>query len=666
MKHLLTQVTAIVFLCAFSAHASNTASNKVPLATFAAKPDLRAAELSPNGEKIAFIARFAGKDNIVFQNLDGTNGVLVRTPEQLDVENFIWANDTVIIMVVGGLRTWGALQSTRKVPRTTAFSYDLITKEYTWLGAPDRRGIGRKGFSSTERLSQYETIFDRLPNDHDHILMKLDFGLDASKGIYKVNIRTGRRGKALANIDGISNWYADQSSVLRIGFGKKGRKRDRPYGVYKDADGTWITIKELAWRKEYKFEGLTSDPKIIFVKGLADHGRDALYKLDISSGEILEKTYQREAVDVGTLQYDAWSGAAIGISYTEEFRHVKYFDKGYRTVQKTMNKALKGATNSIVGHNPTKNLYLISSRTDRNPGHYYLYDRANKALTFIAETRAGIDPNTAGSTRGVTIPVRDGTEITAFLTTPSETVHKALPTIVIPHSTLSTPDNAEWDYLSQFYASRGYLVLRPNYRGSKGYGDAFLEQGSMQWSGLMQDDITDATKWLINKGLADPDRICIVGISYGGYAALMGTIKEPSLYKCTVSVNGAVNIPRLRYLFKTKFNGDPTKTDGTKRSRDDNAVRWLKHMGLDGYKDKEISPYHRAREINVPVLLMSSKDDFFVPFHLAATLDRRLGKLKKNSKYVRIDIGSHLVTREDARLTFLKETEKFLAQHIGD
>ncbi len=167
----------------------------------------------------------------------------------------------------------------------------------------------------------------------------------------------------------------------------------------------------------------------------------------------------------------------------------------------------------------------------------------------------------------------------------------------------------------------------------------------------MQDDITDATNWLINEGHADPNRICIVGSSYGGYAALMGLIKEPSLYKCAISVNGVTNLPKLKSSDRRNAVG---------------GRAWTKTMGLTGTDDDDISPYEQAEKITAPILLMSSVDDARVPFQHAVEMHERLKKMGKDSQYIRIKGGTHNMVTAQSRLTMLKAAEKFLAKHIGN
>nr|WP_281501521.1 alpha/beta fold hydrolase [Kordiimonas laminariae] len=253
----------------------------------------------------------------------------------------------------------------------------------------------------------------------------------------------------------------------------------------------------------------------------------------------------------------------------------------------------------------------------------------------------------------VNITARDSINIPSFLTFPAgKEDTKSLPAIILPHGgPFGVRDDAHWDYWAQFYASRGYIVLQPNFRGSGGYGRTHRYSGFNQWGGKMQDDLTDATKWLISEGYADPERICIVGGSYGGYASLMGLITEPDLYKCAISINGVTNLPRIKRDDKNNSIG---------------GRNWIKRMGLDGVDDEQVSPYHRAQEIKVPVMLISAEDDTRVSYRQSGQMHTRLRELGKDSTYIKLDDGGHSLVTAKARHTLLTETEKFLQKHIGN
>jgi len=328
--------------------------------------------------------------------------------------------------------------------------------------------------------------------------------------------------------------------------------------------------------------------------------------------------------------------------------HVVWLDESYGQVMQTLNKALPDTFNDIEGRDAEGHFYIVYSESRYDPGYFHVYDAANKKIHGLMEKYPGLDPAYLADVNTFSFTARDGLKIPAVLTTPLGVKAKNLPLIILPHGGPQSHSTVAYNYTAQFLANRGYAVIEPNFRGSTGYGKDFNEAGHEQWGLAMQDDLTDATQWAIKSGLADPERICIVGGSYGGYAALMGAVKEPDLYKCAAAFNGVFDIPKMKFdqkdyiggLYMTRFiNKGDTET---------------------------VSPYHRADEISIPVLLLAAEDDRVVRVEQSEAMAKKLKKIGKLSKFILIDDGGHSLNTEAARTTKLTELEAFLKKHIGN
>ncbi|WP_262693926.1 alpha/beta hydrolase family protein [Kordiimonas aquimaris] len=625
------------FLLPAHAQPSYASPADIPAEAFAALPGFVDARLSPSGKKLAYFVELDGEKTFFVQNTNGDNPMQMTPPEKTSYLDFVWANDNVVLL--RAILTLNRHVFRGKTTETRIFSLDFENMRLEWLGKPDKRDSGA-------RTSQHERIVDMLPDDPDHILVQLDFELDGKADVYRVNVRNGRRRSAKIGNEGIQNWYADQNSEIRLGYGYRGKKWTVKF---RQPGGNWINLNKTEWFQKANIEGFSEDPNTLYVSGTSEYGTKGLYKLDIPSGEVTERLFAHPEVDIDEVALHPITGQVAGVVYTNDYTRVEYFDKELRKVQRIIDKALPDTINTIMNSVAQKDWYLIRAENDRDPGVYYIFDRAKKQIHFMTTVRPQIDPEMMATVNKVSIPTRDGAEIPAYMVLPKGKDHKNLPTIVLPHGGPWARDDASWDYEAQFYASRGYLVLKPNFRGSEGYGYAFENAGNMQWGGLMQDDVTDATRWLIDEGYADPDRICIAGSSYGGYASLMGVIKEPGLYKCAISVNGVTNLVKLKVGDKNTIGGRV----------------WITRMGLEGASDKDVSPYHRAEDISAPVLLMSAVDDARVPYKMSRDLHKKLKKLKKTSQYVKITEGTHYMVTAQSRLTQLKASEEFLAKHIG-
>jgi len=642
LRSALAALCVVVFSIssfAVSAETNIPKPSNIPVEAFAALPSFNQAKLSPSGKRLAYFMSIDGRKNIIIQDLNGNNpGKIPPWDEKLELSWFFWKTDDMLIFQIG--ITMNRMVFRGKTSESRTISFDLKTGKTKWLGKPKKGEL---------YASQNERILDYLPNDPKHILMEMDFDLDATPSVYKVNIETSRRKTYHHGKKGINGWYIDHNSEIRLGTGY--RPGSSEYNSrFKTADGEWIDLKEIAWADKYDIEGFSEDPNILYVSGLNPYGTMGLYTLDVRTGKIIDHVYSNASVDMYSIFDHPVTGRIAGVWYEDDYTRIKYFDDDLDLLQRSLNKALPNEVITIVNKARDTELYLVHAESDTNPGDYYFYNRAKRKLDWMASVRNQIDANLMAPTQSVSIPVRNGSNIPGYLTVPRNTKAENLPTIILPHGgPLGIRDNAEWDYEAQFYANRGYLVLKPNFRGSGGYGPAYKNAGKKQWGGLMQDDVTDATNWLIKEGMTDPKRICIVGSSYGGYAALMGAIKEPDLYKCAISTNGVIDMVKLK-------QGDRQYVGGK---------AWIKNMGLKGSNDKEVSPYHRAKEINIPVLLIAAKDDARVPYTMSKDMYKRMKRLKKPVEYVEIKKGTHHMVTAESRLLRLQATEKFLAKHIG-
>ncbi|WP_286829717.1 MULTISPECIES: alpha/beta hydrolase family protein [Kordiimonas] len=617
---------------------------ETPIEAFATLPDFSGAKLSPGGGSVAYSVQYEGRKAVIFQNLDGSERGLIPAPEDSEISSFYWANDRVLLVKVGALMRRSEFRD--QTFNTRIFSFDRETNNFLWLGKPKRRLRATR--SGNEHVSLHERIVDFLWEDPDNILMAMDFDLNGESEVFRVNVRSGSRRPVRRERNNIHSWHTDHNSEIRLGIGFRS---DEWFTIYKTEKDGWINLDKTDWGKKYDFEGFSPDPQIIYVSGQTDSGTKGLFSIDVETGEIIEKLFSHPEYDISSVTEHPITGHVSGVAYVDDHYRITYFDKDLALIKRSINKALPDTVNYIAGQAKEKRLYLIYSASDTVPGAYYLFDRDQGQLHFITSAYPNIDVTKSAVTRRVDIPVRDGSTIPAYLTIPHHTdTPRTMPTVVLPHGGPQARDTADWDYWAQFLADRGYLVIKPNFRGSTGFGPAFQEAGENQWGGLMQDDVTDATHWIVEKGYADPNRICIVGASYGGYASLMGVIKEPDLYQCAISVNGVTDIPSMKANDRNFIGGKA----------------WGKKWGLEGKRDEDISPYDRAEEINTPVLIMASRDDRRVPYDQSAKLHDRLEKLGKETRYVKIESGDHYMVTAASRATLLSETEKFLKAHIGN
>jgi dipeptidyl aminopeptidase/acylaminoacyl peptidase len=376
-----------------------------------------------------------------------------------------------------------------------------------------------------------------------------------------------------------------------------------------------------------------------------------LVPFDGSSPRALISDEQR---DIGGLIRDPYSQAILGAWSTGSDPQTFWLDNKARSRADSLKKAFGGKEASLLGRSSDGTRVLVSVATHATPAVYYLIDYTKGKADIVGEEYPALVGATLGEVRELTYKARDGYEIPAFVTLPADAGDKQLPLVVLPHGGPESRDPRAFDWLAQFLASRGYAVLQPQFRGSTGYGEAHRKAGYRQWGRLMQDDVTDGVKALIDQGRVDPKRVCIVGASYGGYAALAGAAFTPELYACAVSINGVSNLPAM-LAFEERYAG----------SESDAVSYWIDHIGPKTSPDViSKSPSRAAANIRAPVLLLHGVNDSVVPVSQSREMAKALKSLAKPHTLVELLGEDHWLSRSDSRTRVLTEMETFLATYL--
>ncbi len=622
------------------------ADEQLPVAAFAQLPMASGAQLSPNGKYFAYFRPVKGRRYLVVQSIDGSDGPYAVPPQgEVEFSWLRWANEERLVV---------ALAYSGRRGRTETTETRLISLRYDATDLVPLIKPSRKDASSLRSDGAYhpdpqiqDNVIDWLRDETNFVLVSLDGDFNAASEVRRIDIRSGDYQVVQQDSRGIQGWMTDQAHAVRIGYGYD------PISGYnmrlRSADGQWIDAADQQWWKSgHEPAAFAEDPNLIYVAGPGGDGLRRISTLAIASGELVETVFSHESVDADGLVYDSVTGRPVGVRYTDDYPRIRYFDSEYQKLQRSIDRALPDTVNEISSVSKDHQRILVRSFSDVVPGRYFLWDREAGRLDFMADTMPGLAPELLSPVQPHWIEIPDGGRIEAFLTLPRGSEAGALPAVVLPHGGPRTRDDRGFWFLSQFLASRGYAVLQPNFRGSTGYGAAFERAGLQQWGGVMQDDVTVATRWLAESGYADPERVCIVGWSYGGYAAAMGVIKAPELYNCAVSINGVLNLPRLITDDKKYIGGS----------------EWTEHVGLDEERSSAVSPYHLAAEIEDPVLVIQAADDTRVHLDQGESFSRRLQQLDKDIEYVEVEFGGHSMTNEAARQIILSRVEAFLEKHL--
>jgi dipeptidyl aminopeptidase/acylaminoacyl peptidase len=302
--------------------------------------------------------------------------------------------------------------------------------------------------------------------------------------------------------------------------------------------------------------------------------------------------------------------------------------------------------------------YVIQADGPKNPTTYYLFNAKAGQLSIVGTAYPTLTAADLGDERPYVYKSQDGTDIHAYLTLPPGKAPKNLPVVVFPHGGPADRDALGFDWWAQFMASRGYAVLQPNFRGSNGYGVKFRDAGDGQWTGKVLEDINGGLQQLVRDGIADPKRACIVGASYGGYAALAAATFTPNLYACAVSYAGMSDLA-LDLDHTARDSGDHSQA----------LTIWEKREGASRFeagKLAAISPASHADQVKAPILLIHSDKDVTVYIEQSEREQSALQSAGKSVQFVKLEGDDHLLRQSAARIQMLKAIEPFLAAHIGN
>lgn len=501
-----------------------------------------------------------------------------------------------------------------------------------------------------------DNIISLLPNDPEHYLVSAWTFPDIGSSVWKVSARTGGRRVYERPERYIGGWAADSNGVVRAGFGVKGDSMYRT--VARVAGGRWkdVSLELDARNFRYNIAGFDKDDTdIIYVLSDFESNFQKLYTFRVSTAKIEEMIAGRDDADV---LYPVFSrdGRLVSVSYAVDGESVEYFDENRESVHNSVAKLFPGMLVDAVDWSDDENKFIFMVSTSDAVPEYFIFDKKARTIDSISiqypeMIQSGVP---LAKTQPFNFQARDGLEIPAYVTLPigySKEEDGAIPFVVNPHGGPMARDYNRFDHYVQYFTSRGWGVLQINYRGSSGYGTEFLESGKGGWGTVMQDDVTDGTMAIVEAGFADRSNIAIVGSSYGGYTALMATVKEPDLYKAAVSISGISDL-RDWVDHHLEFGARLALT---------NTVG---DMWQDGERLRRYSPKRRADEINTPILLVHGTEDRTVYFDQSKGMAKALKDEGKVYQFVELEDELHGIRYWDARQKLFVSMDSFLMEYL--
>jgi dipeptidyl aminopeptidase/acylaminoacyl peptidase len=425
---------------------------------------------------------------------------------------------------------------------------------------------------------------------------------------------------------------------------------------YRDAEGQ-------PWRKMHEAElnKLDVDPimfdfddRTLFVASGDD--KLAIHVYDFQNNRVGERLARHLDVDMHEIEANEATRKILGFRYDAEKRGAVWIDQHVARLQQLVDKALPDRVNrlSVADENPKR--ALVMSYSDTVPAEFYVLDTENFKLAKLAASRPWIKPSEMSERKFVRYKSRDGLEIPGYLTIPRQTSGKNLPLVVVIHGgPWIRKHSFGFDVQAQFFASRGYAVFQPDYRGTIGYGNRHYTSGFEQWGLAMQDDITDGVEWLVRERIADKNRICLFGFNYGGYATLWGLIKTPELYRCGVTYGAITSIEQV-FSFNAR---SPNVWD-----KDLERIR-IGDPDRDGDKFRSLSPLYRVDGLKASVLVAFGAADQVVPVRHATAFRSALDRAGKKYEWALYTDEGRAFGSDENRFDFYRRVEVFLKQHLN-
>lgn len=605
------------------------------VAVFAEIPAIEGPEISPNGKAIAAKVAINGKQYFAIGHLDGGPRKLVSLGDS-DLNWWQWVNDEWLVLGVGELVPVSGEEW--YVSRAVAVNA-LATKVVP--------------LASREAAQDADDVIWIASDGSPRVLMASQTSIYTDVAgfwpqVDEIDVSTGKRKLVLRGQDGVLDWYADGSGTVRMGIGMSTDGRTRRVLYRPDARTGFKTIDRARTHKESLLvpSMFLKEPGKAVMIADDEEGYSALYELDLNTLERGKQLLATKGFDIGGLVRDAGGYGYLGVRVNEDKPGIRWTDPGLQAMQAAVSARIKGGSARIVSVSRDRSRLVVHAGGADAPGAYFLYRPADDTMDLLAFNNSTLELKRLHPVKTIRYKARDGLEIAAVLTLPKGKTAN-LPLIVMPHGGPFARDTEEWDWWTQFLADRGYAVIQPNYRGSSGYGTPFTARGEGQWGLAMQDDLNDAVTALAALGIADPKRVCMVGASYGGYAALRAAQRDGTLYRCAVSYAGVSDLNRM-IAHNRDFLGSGARKD------------WLRAQAPDL---KSVSPVNHAGDFTIPVLLVHGKKDRVVPPVHSRAMIQKLKAAGKDATYIEQPEADHHFSRSEDRLQFLKALEAFLAKH---
>jgi dipeptidyl aminopeptidase/acylaminoacyl peptidase len=615
----------------------NSATGLPPLIdreVFFGNPEIAGAQLSPDGKYVAFLKPYKDTRNIWVKKVEEPFSAarLLTKEEKRPIPGFFWTRDSKFLIY------------SQDKDGDENFNVYAVSHLEENPAARDLTGVS----------GAQVQIYSLPKSDPDLAFIGLNDRDKAWHDLYRLKISTGEKTLVRQNTDQIASWIFDLQGNLRLAFRTKQNGDQEILRVDSDkftpiySCGVFETCAPVRFHKDGK--------RFYMETNKGDLNLSSLMLMDAASGSTtLVESDPEKRVDFGAAIFSEVSDELVATSYTDAKTRRYFRDKALEADYKWLQAQFPGREVGLGSSSKDENFWLVIAYSDTEPGETHFFDRKAKKLTFQYRVRENLPRTSLSEMKPIAYKSSDGLEIPAYLTLPKGLEAKKLPLIVVPHGGPWARDTWGYNGMAQFLANRGYAVLMPNFRGSTGYGKAFLNAGNGEWGRKMQDDITWGVKHLVAEGIADPKRVGIMGGSYGGYATLAGLAFTPDVYRAGVDIVGPSNLVTL-------LESVPPYWESFRK------ILYARMADLDTPEGKawlkERSPLNQADKIKTPLLVVQGANDPRVKQAEADQIVIALRERKFPVEYIVAPDEGHGFARPVNNMAMYMAVEKFLAMHL--
>ncbi len=647
---------ANLFLAVFILLAAGCARPRVeliPRSVLFGNPDRVKPRLSPDGRKVAYLAPLDGVQNIWIRTVGEEDDHPITEDQGRGIYSLVWAYDN---------RHVAFIQDRDADENWRLYSVDVTTGEI------------RSFFPKSDVRGPMQTrLLYRCPCHPEEVMVGVNNRDPSVFDIYRVNLNTGETRLIQRGIKDAVIWLFDSKMDLRGALraeddaGQTLLLRDGPRGPFRE-EIRWGLIDDISWQ-----EGFTPDGKGLYLRDSRGRNTSALVRYDLKTKQI-ELLAEDPVADVSKVYLHPGTGRAQFVTFLKDRLEYKVLDPAVEGDLRRIRASGEGDA-WIIDRTPDTRYWLIAYESDTKPVRYAVYDSADSSVTTLFVQREALVGRPLAPMQPVQIQSRDGFTLYSYLTRPIGR-KKAGPLVILAHGGGLKRDIWGYNPEAQWLANRGYACLQVNYRGTYGFGKKFMNAGNRELGRKVLNDFSDAARWAVDAGIADPDKIAIYGGSIGGYFALACATFTPDLYRAAVSAVGLVDlvsyvqyVPPIWRAYLTTLDARigryPRYDSGPRAGEPKEEADWTAQDSADVEFLRAQSPFYNTDQVKIPLFIAGGDKDSRVPKELVEEYVKRLRKSGVQVEYISYPNEGHGFRIEENRLDFYRRAEQFLAEHLG-